>query len=67
MRKPSSTKEEIPGTGACPEAQADGVPCVGTDGNCPDCDRAVSDEGKTVKKDSRRPPPSQASISRKGA
>lgn len=29
------------GTGLCPEAQADGVPCQGTDGECERCGRAI--------------------------
>lgn len=29
------------GTGMCPEAQGDGVPCHGTDGECEVCGRAI--------------------------
>ncbi len=29
------------GTGLCPEAQGDGVPCEGTDGECERCGRAL--------------------------
>ena len=36
--------KEIPGTGACPEAQADGVPCIGTSSRCDECRRAGFNE-----------------------
>jgi len=29
------------GTGLCPEAQGDGVPCHGTEGECEECGRAL--------------------------
>jgi len=29
------------GTGLCPEAQGDGVPCFGTEGECERCGRAL--------------------------
>jgi hypothetical protein len=29
------------GSGRCPEAQGDGVPCAGTDGTCDTCGRAL--------------------------
>jgi len=29
------------GTGLCPEAQGDGVPCYGTEGECERCGRAL--------------------------
>jgi len=30
------------GTGLCPEAQGDGVPCRGVDGECERCGRALA-------------------------
>jgi hypothetical protein len=30
-----------PGTGLCPEAQADGVPCTCVEGECERCGRAL--------------------------
>ena len=44
--KSNESVAEIEGTGLCGEAQADGVPCVGTERKCPECDRAI----KPVKK-----------------
>lgn len=37
---PKTGTAEVEGTGSCPEAQADGVPCEGTENNCLECDRA---------------------------
>ncbi len=37
----STGTEPWPGTGLCPEAQGDGVPCFGTEGECERCGRAL--------------------------
>lgn len=39
-------REDAPsgGTGLCPEAQADGVPCYELGRDCEVCERATSDE-----------------------
>lgn len=41
--KPQNVPEKQPwaGTGLCPEAQGDGVPCYGTEGECERCGRAL--------------------------
>jgi len=41
--EPKGTPEKQPwaGTGLCPEAQGDGVPCFGTEGECERCGRAL--------------------------
>ena len=38
---PPATAALWPGTGLCCEAQGDGVPCRGTDGECETCGRAL--------------------------
>jgi len=50
-RKPPETRTEAvskplvvqdwTGAGLCPEAQGDGVPCQGTEGECETCGRAL--------------------------
>ncbi|MFN7975850.1 MAG: hypothetical protein U0166_26520 [Acidobacteriota bacterium] len=43
MKQASERREiAIEGTGLCPEAQADGVPCVGTATPCAACAKAGS-------------------------
>jgi hypothetical protein len=40
-RKPGPAGRVWMGTGLCPEAQGDGVPCRGVDGECETCGRAL--------------------------
>jgi len=45
---PSASNNLWEGTGRCPEAQGDGVPCRGTDGECDACGRALPVPPQTV-------------------
>lgn len=43
------------GTGLCCEAQGDGVPCRGTDGECETCGRAIPLPAVDAPEDGRTP------------
>jgi len=45
-RARAAVDTEWPGTGLCPEAQADGVPCPGPSCSCDNCQRAGATDRK---------------------
>jgi len=52
----SAAKTALPwsGTGLCCEAQGDGVPCQGVDGECESCGRALPPAGTGQRRDAER-------------
>ena len=47
LRKTVESRDPVPGTGLCPEAQADAVPCTALGKECEICEKAFPEPGAT--------------------